>query len=243
MHNFDIYFAGEVVAGKNPADVKSNIGQMFKLSGSNLEALFSGSPVRIKTNLKAEEAGKYRQAFLNAGGLISVVPAGSEPPVPERAPAFSSQPGSISGNQKDDLQLFPANTGSLIDTATPRDEYNLALADQFSLSPAGALLPESSAPAAFNLDDISHIEVMPANTGSLEEFEMPKKPVDVPDTSNLHTVDGGNLSDGTEQPAAADIPSTDHLQASQPNTGSLEDCVEEKTPAKIPDIGGIQLID
>lgn len=241
MHDFDIYFAGEIVAGKAPADVKSNIGKMFKLTGSKLEALFSGYPVRVKANLKAEEAGKYRQAFLNAGGLISVVPAGSTPPVPERAPAFSPQPST--GYKGDEMQLFPANTGSLIDTATPIDEYNLATADQFSISPAGALLPDSSAAPAYDWDEISHMEVLPANSGSLEEFEMPKKPVDIPDTSNLHTVDGGDLSEGAERPAAVDIPSTDHLQATPPNTGSLEDCVEEKTPVQLPDTTGIILAD
>ena len=79
MHGFDIYFAGEIAAGQNLAEVKARIGKAFGLSDDKLDALFCGNPVRIKANLKAEEAGNYRQVFLDAGGLVVIVPTGSNP--------------------------------------------------------------------------------------------------------------------------------------------------------------------
>ncbi len=241
MHKFDIYFAGELVAGQDSTEVKANIGRVFKLSGNKLEVLFAGKPVCIKTNINAENAGKYRRAFLKAGALIRVAPAGSKPPPPQHAPRPLSQPDP--GQTEDGMQLLPTNTGSLIDTAIPRAEFDLSGPDQFSLSPTGALLQVGLAMPVFNWDDIEHVEVLPANTGSLEEFSSAVTPVDIPDITQLHTVDGGNLSDGTEQPAPVNMPSIGHLQAAPANTGTLKDCTREKTPVKLPDISGIILVD
>lgn len=242
MHGFDIYFAGEIVAGQDPAKVRTNIGKIFKLSGGKLEALFSGSQVRIKANVKAKEAGKYRQLFLRVGGLITVLPAGSKPPSAEHDPVFKPQ-SEPAQEKADGMQLLPAHTGSLIDTSKPSAHFDLSRADQFSLSPAGALLPESPPKPAYKSDDISHMEILPANTGSLEEFVVSRTPVTPPDIDHLKMLQDGNLSDEAEQPVPADLPSTDHLQADPANSGSLEDCVQTKPSVQIPDISSVKLAD
>jgi hypothetical protein len=184
MHGLDVYFAGKIVAGQNPTEVKARIGQVFRLSDGKLDALFSGKPRRVKANLDIEEAEKYRQAFLKAGGLTSIVPTGSQPPVPEPSHAPLSPPESAS----DDIQLLPVNTGSLIDTAKPAAEFDLSNADHLSLLPDNAVSPDTPVKPLFDWENISDVEVLPANTGSLEDCAGEKAAVQLPDISGIKLV-------------------------------------------------------
>lgn len=185
MHVFDIYFAGKIAAGQDLAKVKARIGSAFRLSDAKLDALFCGDPVRIKANLNAEEAGKYRKVFLDAGCLIEIVPAGSDPQGPEPSPAPSSQQEQTS----DGIQLLPANTGSLIDTARPVAEFDLSSADHLSLMPADETPADNSNEPSFDWDGISQIEILPANTGSLADCVEEKKAVPIPDISSMKLVE------------------------------------------------------
>ena len=185
MHGFDVYFAGEPLAGQDPAEVKARIGQLFRLSDDKLDALFSGKPRRIKANLDAEEAEKYRQVFLKAGGLVTIVPAGSNPPVPEPSRAPMSRPESA----PDGIQLSPANTGSLIDTAKPITTFDLSSADHLSLLPTNAPPPDTRVKASFDLKNAGHFEVLPANAGSLEDCSEKKAAVQLPDISSIKLVE------------------------------------------------------
>jgi len=210
MHGFDIYFAGEIAAGQNLAEVKARIGRAFRLSDDKLDALFCGKPVQIKANIKAEEAGKYRRVFRDAGGLVDIVPTGSKPQGSESSPASASQPEPASAG----IQLLPANTGSLIDTAKPVAEFDLSSADHLSLLPADKIPPGNSV-AEFDLSSADHLSLLPAD----------KIP---PDNSNEPSFDWENVSQIEVLPA---------------NTGSLEDCAEEGKPVPIPDISGMKLVD
>ncbi len=185
MHGFDVYFAGKTATGQDPAEVKARIGRMFKLQDDKLEILFSGKPGRIKANLDAEEAEKYRRVFLKAGGLISIVPAGSNPPAPEP----SHEPISGPEPAADGIQLSPANTGSLIDTAKPSTTFDLSSADHLSLSPADALPPDAPVKASFDLENTSHFEILPANAGSLKDCSEKKAAVQIPDISSIKLVE------------------------------------------------------
>ena len=185
MHGFDVYFAGETLAGQDPAEVKARIGRVFKLSDDKLEILFSGKPGRVKANLDAEEAEKYRRVFLKAGGLISIVPAGSNPSAPEQ----SHEPTSRPEPTPDGLQLSPANTGSLIDTAKPTTKFDSSSADNLSLLPADTLPPDTPVKASFDLENTGHFEVLPANAGSLEDCSEKKAAVQIPDISNIKLVE------------------------------------------------------
>lgn len=181
MHGFDVYFAGEIAAGHNLAEVKARIGRAFRLSDDKLDALFCGKQVRVKANIKAEEAGKYRQVFRDAGGLIEIVPAGSAPQVAESSPAPVSPP--------DDIQLLPANTGSLIDTAKPVPKFDLSGVDHLDLAQADDTPLDNSVTPSFDWEAVTDVEVLPANTGSLEDCSEQKKSVEIPDISSMKLVD------------------------------------------------------
>ena len=183
MHGFDVYFAGEIAAGQNLAEVKTRIGRAFRLSDDKLDALFCGKPVRVKANIKAEEVGKYRQVFRDAGGLIDIVPAGSKPQVPDPSPA------SVSVSQPDGIQLLPANTGSLIDTAKPVPKFDLSGVDHLDLAQTNDRLLDNAVTPSFDWEAVSDVEVLPANTGSLEDCAEEKKAVRIPDISGMKLVD------------------------------------------------------
>ena len=147
--------------------------------------LFSGKPGRVKANIDAEEAEKYRRVFLKAGGLVSIVPAGSNPSAPEQ----SHEPTSRPEPAPDGLQLSPANTGSLIDTAKPTTTFDSSSADNLSLLPADTLPPDARAKVSFDLENTGHFEVLPANAGSLEDCSEKKAAVQIPDISSIKLVE------------------------------------------------------
>lgn len=234
MKVFDIYFFGQLTGSFDPEAVKNNIGNRFKLAGDKLEKLFSGKPVLIKSGVDASTAGKYRETFRQAGALIDIVPSGQKPVAPKlapEAPVRETTPGT--------LKILPLEAGDLSDIARSTPPLEVPAADEFSLSPAGALLPESE-PEPVQEIDTSHLEAVPPNSGSLEEFGQVPEPAPIPDISGLETVapDKGDLSDTAEPVEPAPIPDLDHLEA---HASSLEDCVEEKEEKPIPDISDMKL--
>lgn len=244
MKSFDIYFSGQILGNQDLAVVKTNIGKLFKLSGSRLEGLFSGKPVRIKSAIDVEEAGKYREAFRRAGGIIEVVPHGQRPLPPSgEGPTEEKKPASAT-RAAPEFELMPAHSGSLIDVARPVPTPVEPDLMNYSLAPAGALIPQAE-PVESPKIDTSHIHAEPANTGSLEEFAERKDPAPIPDISHIHAAapGEGNTEDLVPPSPAPEPPDTSHIHAAPANSGSLEDCVEEKPPVQIPDISNITLAD
>jgi hypothetical protein len=75
---FDIQFAGELVPGADPRQVRERLCDLFKLTPEALGRLFSGQVVVIKRNLDAGTAARYRDAFRDAGAILRLMasPAG-----------------------------------------------------------------------------------------------------------------------------------------------------------------------
>jgi hypothetical protein len=85
-------------------------------------------------------------------------------------------------------------------------------------------------------------ELLPANTGSLEDCAPEVPAVEIPDISHMALGSAGQPLDDSPPPPPADI-ATDHLSAGPANTGDLSDCVQEKPPRPIPDISKLELSD
>ncbi|MCP3671289.1 MAG: hypothetical protein GY814_12820 [Gammaproteobacteria bacterium] len=178
--NYDIYFAGEIMEGKNPLEVKRLVSNIFKTNQEQLEKLFSGSRVRIKSNTDEETAAKYRVAFRNAGALIEVLPTGSG--VEETSITDSVNPSNPAPSN--DLTLLPVNTGSLEEYASKTTPQPLPNIEHLSLASAGTTIDESTAPEppTISIDDLS---MGPANSGSLEDCTKEVEPYPIPDISHL----------------------------------------------------------
>lgn len=236
MKDFDIYFFGQILESVNPEEVKRTIGDRFKVTGDKLEKLFSGKAVLIKSGVDAATAGKYREIFRQAGALIDIVPCGQKPAKPKLDTTTPVREAAIS----DELKLMPLEAGNLSDTARKTPVFEISESEEFGLSPAGALFPDSSETERSTEIDTSHLEAAPANTGSLEEFADTPPPASIPDISQLEAIEPGkgNLDDGAEPVPVTPVPDIDHLEAS---ASSLEDCVEETEETPIPDISDMKL--
>ena len=80
----------------------------------------------------------------------------------------------------------------------------------------------------------------PAQTGSLEDCARPVAPASLPDISGLDLAPtGGNLAEADAPPPPAI--DTSRLSVAPPNTGSLEDCRQEKPARPIGDISHLAL--
>lgn len=211
---FDVYFSGEILEGYEIDQVKQAVGELFRLSGPKLEALFAGIPVRVKKNLSVEKAGRFRKVFLESGALVQIVPAGQEPPsepaapVPPRASATRTTRNSR-GSGLELAPMEPLETES--NTKKPAiDTSSLSLDDSSGV--------EQQPPAAREapLPDISHLSMAAPDEGKKEETDK-----------------------GTQAP----LPDISHLEAAPPDSGSLEDCATEKPAAPLPDISGLSLED
>jgi hypothetical protein len=71
---FDIQFAGELVPGADPRQVRERLCGLFKLTPEALGRLFSGQVVVIKRDLDAGTAARYRDAF-PSGAVLRLVPS------------------------------------------------------------------------------------------------------------------------------------------------------------------------
>lgn len=70
---FNLVFSGELVRGADLAQSKKNLGQLFKISGAKVDALFSGKAVTLKKNLDFATANKYRVAIKKAGCRVDLI--------------------------------------------------------------------------------------------------------------------------------------------------------------------------
>ncbi|MFC1601941.1 hypothetical protein ACFL3U_00045 [Pseudomonadota bacterium] len=228
---FDILFSGQIMEGQDEAEVRTKVGHIFKANEKQLERLFSGQAVKIKSGVDLDSAVKYRVAFRNAGALIDIKPATAASPETTAQPqAAASQPSEAAAQSqdaasqpsaapqpaaKDEIELLPPKTGSLIDCAS-------------AVTPA----------AIPNIDGLD----FDSTDAPLDKTE-PPPPADI-DTQNLtlNPADSETMLDETAPPPPADIDTND-LDLNPANTGSLEDCQQVVEPAEIPDISALEMVE
>jgi hypothetical protein len=157
MQAFDIYFRGEALPDADPTAVRAGVARLFRIEESAVDRLFSGQPLRVKRDVDADTASRYRAAFREVGALVQIVPAGAE------APAATSP-----------------------ETATPSAAARRqASADAGpALAEPGAIIDRTPPPPPANIDT-SGLEALPPNTGTLEDCREEKPPHPIPDISHL----------------------------------------------------------
>ncbi|UJJ32391.1 hypothetical protein [Halopseudomonas maritima] len=134
MTRFEVVFQGQVQAGAAPEQVRANVGKLFQVSGSQLDALFSGRRIVIKQGLDQVAAEKYRIALERAGAQCSIVPmdgpAADVPPAAPAQPEPAAQPAPAAER--------PPASSPLV----PRDEFMAAFSDveapDLDIAPLGA---------------------------------------------------------------------------------------------------------
>ena len=72
--HFSLIFRGDIVFGENILAVKQKVKALFKASDAQLERLFCGKPIALKTNLNQAQATKYQAVLKQAGIIVSLEP-------------------------------------------------------------------------------------------------------------------------------------------------------------------------
>jgi hypothetical protein len=183
MSLYEIAFAGQVVPGASPDQVKENLARLFQADAQRIALLFSGRRIVIKSNLDAAGAEKYRATMERAGALAIVQPLQVEevtlapPPAPQ--PVAAPAPATPA-------QAAPARSATSA-KVIPRDEYMAAFSDveapDFGIAPVGADLqdarPEAQAPQV----DLSQFSLAPVGSDMGQAKAAPAGPP--PDTSHI----------------------------------------------------------
>ena len=166
MAGFEVVFQGQVQPGLDPAQVRARIGQLFQVDERQVEMLFSGRRIVIKSGLDEQAAQRYRQAIERAGAQCELVPLQEEPPAAAPAPA-------------------PARS------VAPRDEFMAACGDvqapDFPLAEPGADMQDSYTDHAPLNIDLSAFTLAPPGTDLDQRPDLPPPPA--PDTSHLRLQD------------------------------------------------------
>lgn len=95
--SYNLIFSGVIADGHDAETVRKNIAELFKVSESKVERLFSGSQVAVKKNVDKATALKYQSAFKKAGALCSIVPFSD---AADKKPADEAAPPGTSADQK-----------------------------------------------------------------------------------------------------------------------------------------------
>ncbi len=100
----------------------------------------------------------------------------------------------------------------------------------------------NAAPPGNAADTDAEPQLLPANTGTLEDCAPRVDAAELPDISHMDLAAGGSIIDDTPSPPAARI-DTSHLSAEPAHSGDLSDCAADKPAQPIPDISRLQIMD
>jgi hypothetical protein len=193
---YDIFFSGKTVEGADPTEVKQELARIFNTRSEQLEYLFSGSSVKVKSGVDQETAIKYRVAFRNAGALVEIQSADSVADTPRQAAAAAPP---VERQSEAKMTLLPPRSGSLIDCAPAVTPAPLPDISALSLASPGAVLDETPPPPPRGIDT-SGLELAPANTGTLEECQIKREAAELPDISRLAIVEDDDLPPNPSRP-------------------------------------------
>jgi hypothetical protein len=160
---FDVVFQGRLVAGADPAQVRANLGKLFKLDAARIEALFATPSTVVKKGVDEATARNYQAALAKAGAAVSItaVPGVAAEPTakPSAAPSETSVPMTI------------AEPGVLLVEPTTVTPANFDTAG-LTLAEVGVTLvePTTIAPPAF---DLSGLTLDPPGTTLVDPIPVP----------------------------------------------------------------------
>lgn len=161
---YDILFAGDLRTGADPDQVRASIQSLFKLSGAEMEKLFSGQPVALKRGLDLARAQQLRRLFLQLGAITWLTEQAGA--ISERAPVIAKEPS---------LAVMEGQA------ERPGTEWVLAPMDDRPLE------PEPTHPLA--QIDISHIHLVLGQDWSLVDCDRPAEPMAFPAIRHLHLLE------------------------------------------------------
>jgi hypothetical protein len=196
----DALFSGEAKRIKKnlSVDQSGRFREVFREAGAIVDIVIAGQkpplappPTPVAT---IQDSGLK---LAPVGSILNSVPGSAESTTPpalsdtnslEIAPIgpIPAEPSPPAANiDTGDLQAEPAASGSLEDYAPDMEPAPLPDISSLEIVQDNQPIQEDESEAAESIPDTSHLEAAPAKTGTLEKFTQDKKPVPVPDISNL----------------------------------------------------------
>ena len=231
---YNVYYAGEVLAGQQVDVVREKLRALFKANDATLDKLFSGSEQLVKRECDKATALQYKQAMENAGArpVVKVVrPAESAPakPQPERKLTTAERVAALAA----------APDVSIASTEPSQPEPEIDEETGWQLEPVGAdiLRPEERRQAVVADIDTSALGIA-ASGGRLAPESEPAPPA--PDTQHLAMGDVGDTIPTLPRNEAPLNPNTDSLGLSPEGT-DFSDCAPPPPEAPPMDLSAMDL--
>lgn len=203
---YDIFFAGECLAGRDPRAVREALGRLFKADGKTLDRLFCGQRQRVKGECDRATARRYQQAFADAGARVVIARAAAAPAPTASSPAASSPAAA----PPDRGRLTLADAGERLGPAAP--EAVAVAPPNFDLAEVGADLgppPSAPPPAAPDTSQLA----LAGEGGDLSDCAPEPAPAPALDLSHMELAEAGSdlLSSAERERPQAAAPDTAHL--------------------------------
>ena len=197
---YDIFFAGECLAGRDPRAVREALGRLFKADGKTLDRLFCGQRQRIKGECDQATARRYQQAFADAGARVVIARAAAAAPAASSPAAPPPDPG----------RLTLADVGERLGPAAP--EAVAVAPPNFDLAEVGADLgppPSAPPPAAPDTSQLA----LAGEGGDLSDCAPEPAPAPALDLSHMELAEAGSdlLSEAERERPGATTADTAHL--------------------------------
>ena len=230
---YNVYYAGQVLGGADPAVVRQNLGRLFKADEQTLDKLFSGDVQLLKRDCDEPTAQKYKAAMERAGAQPILRTLQDEGAVGQGAaerPAEKAQADAPRGMSA--AEKIPA----------PQEQPEApAYADEIGLlmEPVGSDIlrdNERATPPSVSVD----VSALAVDNGAQRLSDEPPPPPPAPDTSQLDMGEVGDSIPNLPSSAVPLDPDTSALDLDPAQTG-FEDCAVPPPPPPQLDLSGLDL--
>ena len=201
LQEYELAFYGELMPGADLNDCKGKLAQLFKASPAQIEKMFSGQRVVLKSKLDSATAEKYLEALKARGAFCKVEPVENQTSPSEVAKESGSalqqdstsspneQPQKTETSRPQVSQPFGSTDDSSERLNVAGEKVDEVLANvNFSVEPAGVDLADKKEEVALpELTMQDSLSVAPAGS-DLGQSKDEKPPVS-PDISHLSLKD------------------------------------------------------
>lgn len=230
----EVVYSGAVAAGRDPAQVKSDLARLFKADAAGIERLFGGRAVVIKKGIDRQTALKYRDALEKIGALCEIrarVPADAR-----GAPPSSASPEAPAVNDPEPVTIAPA--GAIL---TAQRQVKTPFFDLGAISmaePGADILEGIDTSVSAPVFDLSRLSMAPAGVELIEATPIERAPL--PEFTGLTIAEAGEDIVAAAPAATAALPDVSRITIAPAGAEIIRP--EEKKPRPAPpEIGGSAL--
>ena len=167
---YDLIFSGEIDDSLEEAQVRKNVATLFKANPAQVDKLFSGKTVVLKSGLDETTARKYLAALKKSGAICQLRQKhAEETPAPQNTPSTESSTSSEQTASRSDhteinvpdAGITVAPIGANVQDKKQEPDYDVPDTSNLSLRPQSGYLVDPSDDELPPAPDTSHITLDP----------------------------------------------------------------------------------